>query len=177
MFEIEKSELPADALLQRYSKMEGAYIDCYSTEVVGAISLPEFVTAFYTTPLFKLERFILKTAAGKPSTDQQVGELVRWETDKFAAWTVEARAADQLLMRDNWGKTRSWFMTAPQSSEGKNATRLYFGSAVIPARSTKNAKPSIGSTQQALLGFHKLYSRALLSAARSRLRRASPAKA
>lgn len=170
MFEIEKSELPAGALLQRYSEMEGAYTDCYSTEVDSMISLPEFVTAFYTTPLFKLERFILKTAVNKPSTDKQVCELVKAKIDKFAAWSVESRADNQLLMCDFAGKTRSWFMIAPLPDRIQIASRLYFGTAVVPARKTKDGKPSIGSTHQALLGFHKLYSRALLSAARSRIR-------
>ncbi len=169
MIKIEKSDLPPDALLQTYAAIEGCYTDCFTADIEGAVSLTEFVTAFYTTRLFKLERFILNHVFSKPSTDHQVSELVDGKTDKFAAWRVETRAENQLLMRDNWGKTCSWFMVAPQENENKNATRLYFGTAVIPVRSTKNDKPSIGSTHQAMLGFHKLYSVALLSAARSRL--------
>lgn len=167
MFKIEKSQLPADALLQSYSNMEGAYTDCFSTEVNNAVGLPEFVTAFYTTPLFKLERFILRHAVAKPSTDQQAREVADSQIDHFAAWTVEQRRDGQLLMCDFQSRTRSWFMTAPLDSENKNTTRLYFGTAVTPLAGKGNQKPSIGFAFHAMLGFHKLYSVALLSAARS----------
>ena len=173
MFEIEKSDLPANALLQRYTAIEGCYTDCFSTEAGGAINLSDFVAAFYTTPLFKFERFLLRYTVSKPSTDREARELANAQIDSFAAWSVEALENGQLLMCDSWGKTRSWFMVAPQLDEEKNTTRLYFGSAVVPVPSTKRTKPSISSSHQAMLGFHKLYSRALLSAARSRLNHSS----
>ena len=143
--------LPADALLQKYAKA-GVYTDCFSTDVPADVSLGEFVEAFYTTWLFKLERFILRVAASKPSTDDQVRALTAGTLDTFAAWNVEDREEHQLLMRDFQGNTRSWFMVAP----GK----LYFGSAVVPIE-----RPAF----KWLIGVHRLYSRALLSVARSRL--------
>ena len=51
---------------------------------------------------------------------------------------------------------------------GAEATRLYFGSAVVPARA-KDGRASLGAGFHSLLGFHRLYSHALLRAARSRL--------
>ena len=45
------------------------------TEIPGRISFPEFVFAFYTTLLFKLERLILKWTVSKPSTDAQARQL------------------------------------------------------------------------------------------------------
>ena len=143
--------LPNNALLQKYAKA-GAYTDCFSTDVLANVSLAEFVEAFYTTWLFRVERFILRVAVSKPSTDEQVSALTAGTLDTFAAWYVEGRAEHQLLMCDFRGHTRSWFMVAP----GK----LYFGSAVVPIN-----RPSY----KLLIGFHRLYSRALLSAARSRL--------
>jgi hypothetical protein len=148
---IEKGALPTTALLQKYVQ-SGAYTDCYSTTISADVSLADFVTAFYTTWLFKLERCILSVAVSKPSTDEQARSLVRGERDKFAAWCVENRADDQLLMCDFRNQTRSWFMVSPG--------RIYFGSAVIPVQ--KNSF-------RWLLGFHRLYSRALLAAAKSRL--------
>ena len=148
---IKKGALPATALLQKYVQ-SGAYTDCYSTTIPTDVSLADFVTAFYTTWLFKLERFILRIAVSKPSTDEEAGSLLRGESDKFAAWYVEDRADDQLLMCDFRDQTRSWFMVAPG--------RIYFGSAVIPVQ--KNSF-------RWLLGFHRLYSRALLAATKSRL--------
>ena len=57
------------------------------------------------------------------------------------------------------------------AAEAPGATRLYFGSAVVPVRDRVSGQPRMGFVFQALLGFHKLYSRVLLGAARSRLAR------
>jgi hypothetical protein len=82
---------------------------------------------------------------------------------------VEDRAANQLLMCDLAGRTRSWLMVAPLQAGGASSTRLYFGSAVVPVRDMASGQPRMGLLFKALLGFHKLYSRILLQAARSRL--------
>jgi len=171
MFDIQKSELPIGANLRHYFEMEGCYTDCYFTEIDQAVSLPDFVAAFYVTPLFKLERFLLEHMASKPSTDQQARQVSDAQIDHFAAWRVEQRDTSQLLMCDLSERTRSWFMIVPLVDQGQNSTRLYFGSAVVPQSTPKNEPPSMGFAFRALLGFHKLYSRALLSAARAQLNR------
>lgn len=129
----------------------------------------EFVETFYTGRLFKLERWLLRVFLSRPSTDLQAQQLALGEVNEFAAWRVEARATDQLLMSDIGGRTRSWLMVAPSDVPGH--TRLYFGSAVVPAVNPVTGKSSLGFGFTALLGFHKLYSRALLSAAAARLAR------
>ena len=52
---IRSCELPSNALLNRYLA-SGAYADCYVTEVTRRVSHAEYVEAFYTTAVFKLER-------------------------------------------------------------------------------------------------------------------------
>jgi len=162
---IKRCGLPASALLRKYD-YEGAYTDCYVTEVAISTSIAQFIEAFYTTRLFHLERLILKWLVAKPSSDADVGRLARAETNSFAAWSVEDRASDQLLLCDILHRTRSWLMVAP--IENSTGSRLYFGSAIVPPRST-SGKAGLGFPFNALLGFHKLYSRGLLRAARSRL--------
>jgi hypothetical protein len=162
--------LPSDALLNRYLA-SGAYADCYVTEVARAVSHPEFVEAFYTTAVFKLERLILRLFVSRPSTDAQAGRLARGELSSFAAWSVEGRAADQLLLSDFTGRTKSWLMVAAPENPDSIGTRLYFGSAVVPARNAKTGRKGLGLTFGALLGFHRLYSRVLLRAAGLRLSR------
>ncbi|MBC7877839.1 MAG: hypothetical protein H7Y59_11785 [Anaerolineales bacterium] len=147
----------------------GSYVDCYTTEIPGQISFPEFVLAFYTTPLFKLERFILKWTVSKPSTDAQAKQLADGATEKFAAWHVEGRGENEILMCDFQGRTRSWFMIVPLNAADGSRTRLYFGSAVVPVRSSKTAEPSLGFVFQILLRFHKIYSVLLLYSAKSRM--------
>ena len=166
---VKPSVLPDDALLQVYAKKEGCYTDCYSTEVGAAVTLSQFVTSFYTTPLFKLERFVLRVATSRPSTDAQARALAEGQTDSFTAWTVEQRTDTQLLMCDMSGRTRSWFMVEAVSGASEPKTRLYFGSAVVSQVDRTKGEPKLGLVFTALLGFHKVYSRALLSVAKSRL--------
>jgi hypothetical protein len=169
MASVSPSELPATALL-RYYQSHGAYADCYVTDIQGPVSQTQFVEAFYTTPLFKLERLLLRWLAAKPSTDTDAKNLAAGTLDAFAAWRVERRDTNQLLLSDFTGRTKSWLMVATvEPASGTAKTCLYFGSAIVPKVDRKTGRRSLGLLFHALLGFHKLYSRALLQAARSRL--------
>lgn len=168
MSAIQACQLPANALLGRYQR-DGSYADCYFTDVARAVSHAEYVEAFYTTAVFKLERLILACLVSRPSTDTEARELAAGRLTSFAAWSVEARAADQVLLCDFRGRTRSWLMSAP--ARDSNATRLFFGSAVVPVVSRRSGKARMGFSYRALLGFHKLYSRVLLRAAARRVAR------
>ena len=169
---IRTSPLPDEALLAKYARA-GAYTDCYSVEVSGQVSQAQYVEAFYTGRVFKLERLILKWLVAKPSTDVEARQLAAGERSACAAWTVEGRAAAQLLMCDYLGRTRFWLMTAPCGSEDAPATRLYFGSAIVPVVDKSTGQSTLGSPYNSLLGFHKRYSRVLLSSARARLAKLS----
>lgn len=127
------------------------------------------MTGFYTTSLFKLERQILKWVISRPSTDAQATQLAAGEIDTFAAWHVEARADNQILMCDFRNRTRLWLMVAPLFADGDARTILYFGSAVIPVRRERNVKARMGWPFSALIGFHTIYSQALLYFAKKRL--------
>ncbi|MCM5681585.1 hypothetical protein M8A51_18830 [Schlegelella sp. S2-27] len=168
MAPIQRCELPEAALLRGYLQT-GAYTDCYATDVARPVSHAQYVEAFYTTAVFKLERWLLARLVARPSTDLQAWELARGTRAVFAAWSVEARAADQLLMCDFHGRTRSWLMCVP-TANGR-AARLFFGSAVVPIVDRRSGQASMGRAFRALLGFHKLYSRILLRAAVARLAR------
>jgi RimJ/RimL family protein N-acetyltransferase len=164
--EVRACEVPPGTLLARY-RDSGAYADCYATELPRSVSHPEFVHAFYTTGTFKLERAILRLVS-RPSTDADALELSRGERESFAAWTVEGRARNELLLCDYLGRTRSWLMVENFPDGGAGA-RLHFGSAVVPKKARGTAPASMGAPFNALLGFHKVYSRILLRAAASRL--------
>lgn len=165
----QKSQAPANALIHKYTSMPGAYTDSYMTEIPEQVSFSDYIFAFYTTPLFKVERLILKLLVRKPSSDKEARELADGVRSQFAAWTVEALSENQILMCDFAGSTRSWLMTVPT----KTGTRLYFGSAVVPHRITKDAKPSLGFFFTALFGFHKIYSVLLLWSAGNKLKKYS----
>jgi hypothetical protein len=82
-------------------------------------------------------------------------------TDAFSVWTVERRSTSEILLRA-W-QTRSWLGVIPGSKSA--STTLLFGSAVVPARPGGR----FGLAFHALHGFHRLYSRMLLSAAAKRV--------
>jgi len=168
LFSIEKCSVPDGTLLARYVR-NGAYTDCFRTEISAAVSHAEYVSGFYSTPLFKLERLILRWAVNKPSTDAEARQLAEGKIDSFAAWNVEDRSQNQILMCDFRHRTRSWLMVSPMFEDGGARTRLYFGSAVVPVRSPESAKTSLARGFGFLLGFHKIYSEALLYSARSLL--------
>lgn len=162
MSAIARCPLPENALLNFYAADRGCYTDCYATDIAGSIELADYVVAFYTSALFKLERLILRIAISKPSTDAEARLLACGDIDHFAAWTVERRTPDQLLMCDLAGRTRSWFMVVG----GAETSRLYFGSAVVPAADGGSRSGPSDFMFKVLLGFHKLYSRALLWSAK-----------
>ena len=168
MFSIESCSIPDGALLNNYLG-EGTYTDCYVTDICGSVSHAQYVMAFYTTLVFKLERLILKIAVSRPSTDDQVKQLATGSIDAFSAWYVEARTENQLLMSDFHHRTRSWFMIVPITGASGTRTRLYFGSAVVPVQDYGKDRLTIGFGFRLLLGFHRIYSEVLLYAARSRL--------
>ncbi len=163
---VKSCALPEEALTQHY-RVSGAHTDCFFTELARPVTHAELVEAFYTTGLFKLERWILRLCVSRPSTDAEARALARGERDSFAAWTVEARAPNQVLLRDFTGHTCSWLMVA-DAGRGPG-TRLYFGSVVIPVRDPESGQTSMPTVHARLLGFHTLYSRLLLRAAARRL--------
>ena len=170
---VQPGPLPTNALLTKYAE-SGAYTDCFTTDIARRVSHEDFVEAFYTARLFKLERWLLGVLLSKPSTDLQAKQLAAGELNEFAAWTVEERAENELLLCAVDGRTRSWLMVS--DAEVAGGTRLYFGSALLSARNAsvgKNGKPALGFVFKALLGFHNLYSRALLRAAAARLEQTS----
>lgn len=160
---VKPSDLPDTSLLAQL-RSTGQYADCFSTRIARRVTHGEFVEAFYTTRLFKLERFILHRFAKLPSTDVEVKELAHGQRIMFAAWRVSERATDEVLLTDLRGRTSSWLMVAA-APDAKGATDLYFGSAIKPRRNRKTGASEMGPGFRLLLGFHIWYSRALLRAA------------
>ena len=82
---------------------------------------------------------------------------------------MEGREDDQLLLTDFRGQTRSWLMRETGGGANGNETRLYFGSAVTAVRGGDQGDDGLPVSYRLLMPLHRLYSRALLSSARSKL--------
>lgn len=154
--------VPQEALLQAYVARAGAYTDCFEQGQAGQVDLPAFITAFYTTWLFRLERAVLRLTLHHPITDAQVRALAAGQSDHFAAWRVEARGDSQILLCDLSGHTRSYLAVEPKAGD---RTRLLFGSAVVA-----DAQGDLPLWVRALMPLHRAYSVALLRCAARRLR-------
>ena len=162
---VNEAPLPDGALLREFVH-RGEYTDCFVTHVSADITFPVYVESFYTTSLFKAERVILRWLISRPSTDEEARQISRNEIHEFAAWHEHSRSDDQLVMMDFRQQTCSWFMRVPNEDE----CLLYFGSAVMRDVETASGK-GMKWTYRCLLGFHRLYSRALLQAAARSLTR------
>ena len=159
---IEKCPIPAGTMLEKFTSINGSYVDAFTTEIPRHVSFPEYILAFYTTPLFKLERLIL-SLIGLPSTDIEARQLSERATKKFAAWTMETRSDDEIIMCDVAQRTRSWLMVKHEGAK----TKLYFGTAVVP----KAERSSLEFSFRSLMGFHRMYSVLLLLSAKVKLGR------
>jgi hypothetical protein len=169
MFSVTREPVADDALLKTYRgglrpERWGKYGDCFCVTVDRMVSLADFVFAFYTSPVFRMERLMLRAFIGAPSSDSDARALADGSAASFAVWYVGKRTATQLLMCDRYERTRSWFRVVPLNG-GK--TRLQFGSAVAAARDDRGGTLALGGTFRLLLGFHVLYSQALLRAAKA----------
>lgn len=157
--------VPPASLLGRLAAERHAFADAYTLRLPRRVSLGEFVEAFYTTRLFKLERWLI-ARAGRPSSDAEVRALAQDADVRMAMWTVQARTASELLMHEDSGVTRSWFQVGAE----EGGTTLWFGSAFMPRHPPAlGEKPRFSASFHVLLGFHRAYSRALLRAAARRL--------
>lgn len=164
-FRVVEAPLPPGALLARYEG-GGGYTDAFVVTIPGRVTQAAFVAAFYTTALFKLERLVLAVLVSRPSTDEEARRLANGESERFAAWTVEAREPGQILLCDFMGSTRSWLMSVEGAANAPGAkTRLWFGTALVPRKGA--AGPGAGF--RAMVPIHRLYARALLKAAARRL--------
>jgi hypothetical protein len=168
---ITRESVPEDALLLTFRggahpECWGRYADCFAVSVDRNVTLAQFVFAFYTSPLFRIERGLLRLLINAPSSRADARAIADGTSDKFAAWYVGQRTATQLLMCDRYERTRSWFRVEPESGGG---TRLQFGSAVAAKRGEKTDVPRRPAASSLLLSFHVLYSQALLRAAKASL--------
>ena len=146
---------PPEALLDHY-RQSGDFTDCRAVDVPRSVSLGQFIAAFYDSLAFRPERWLLGVVLGRGANAADVASLAAGTTQRFAAWTVEARLPEQILLCDFQSKTRSWLMVEPLPQ----GTRLWFGSAVVTSRSRFDA-----FVFRALLGFHAAYSHVLLKSA------------
>jgi hypothetical protein len=171
MSSIEQVQVPNWALLKTYRATTNPqawddHDDCFTSRIDRPVALPDFVFAFYTGEAFRVERWILRFAVNKPSSDDDVRALAAGSATQFSAWVVRQRTDTQLLLEDFQGSTRSWLAVTTPSP---GTTLLHFGSGIKSVRNAATGAPEMSRGFRWLSGFHTYYSRVLLGAARRRL--------
>jgi hypothetical protein len=174
MLNIDRTAVPEWSLLRVYRAPVNPeawdfYQDCFTAEVARTVSLSEFIEAFYTGTAFRLERWILRFAVSKPSTDTDVRALAAGQAPTFSAWKVLQRTETQILLEDFQGRTRSWLAVRPAVNPAQTATLLHFGSGIAATTNPKSYTPELSRGFRWLAGFHIRYSEVLLHAARQNL--------
>ncbi|MEL6550324.1 MAG: hypothetical protein AAFQ54_08780 [Pseudomonadota bacterium] len=149
---VRRAEVPRESLLARYIEDPASHVDAYVT--AGEASLADFISAFFSSPLFRLERRIL-ALGGAASSDPQIALLAAGEGAHMAAWEVVERNAHELLLTVPNTPIRTWLAVAPGE--------LWFGSAIVASDG------QIPIAARALMPFHALYSRSLLALAARRV--------
>lgn len=150
--EITERDAPDGSLIAVYAAADGHYTDAFVAEG-PEVTLPVLIEAFYTAPLFKMERIVLRALGGVRSSDEGARALAKDKAESFALWHVEGRRKDEILLAARDGRTKSWL-----SVQGG---KLWFGSVVVPVE--RKGRLVLGPVFDSLLGAHKLYSRALLA--------------
>lgn len=88
-------QIPETGLLKPYSVRPGCHTGCFFVDVPGRVELSHYVSVFFTTPVFKLERKVLSVLAASPSDHQDVVDLASGAGDRLSMWRVEARHVTQ----------------------------------------------------------------------------------
>jgi hypothetical protein len=149
--------LPPESLLAGHAKADD-YTDCFTVDLPRAVTLSDFIAAFYNSPAFRPERWVLHLI-GKGSNADDVRKLAASEVSNFAAWNLVSRNETEILLQDFHNRTCSWLCVEPLATTAptiKGHTRLYFGSCV---------RQPDGALVKALMPFHRWYAKALLGSA------------
>ncbi|ORX96183.1 hypothetical protein K493DRAFT_407314 [Basidiobolus meristosporus CBS 931.73] len=169
---------------------EQIYLDSFSIQVPQSqLSIPRsaadrdallnsYARAFYTSPVFKLERLLLgwfkSSTQTPPETDKdilakkfQVGDVVAVET-----YTVVKRDSNQVEFKFSLQKDvidgTSWLaVQEPETEDG--AYTFWFGTAIYPAAEELAEFESRFKSDNFEARFHKLYSRVLIDMAVKKL--------
>ncbi|MEL7396055.1 MAG: hypothetical protein AAFN44_06750 [Pseudomonadota bacterium] len=169
MAKITQIPAPDDSFLHALACQTGAYADCFEATVACDIpqsdAFQRFVFAFFDSPVFRVERAILRLAGKAPKDRSDPKALALGETDAFAAWRVERRADNEILLVVLNTPIRTWLSLQKEGS----VARLRFGSAILP----QEGKDIPHWAFRVTLPAHVVYSRLLLRAAVSGWARAT----
>ncbi|KAL0486057.1 hypothetical protein AKO1_001727 [Acrasis kona] len=143
--------IDAEGMLDR---QESEYKDSFAIPFAQKdtkVDVLKLVQAFYTSPLFKLERFIIKIIADVKTSDEQIKKSNFNVGDEVLIWKVVNRTQDEVLLHWSYKgfEGSTWFKV--------NNGELKFGSG-LPIK--------VGFVSTAL---HQIYSRLLLFGAKRNL--------
>ncbi len=159
MTHVEKTAIPLDSFMSAYKQIDGCSADAFRGYLEFPVTLEALITAFFGSPIFTLERLLLKSIGQANTSRSDITGLAAGTQEKFAAWKVEDRNESEVILKVGSSPIRSWLMARP---DGDGKTAIYFGSAVLPQTTNRNSKPQVGSSFRFFMGVHNFYSCLLL---------------
>lgn len=158
---ISSRAVPEDSLLHAATQHPGAYADCFEAAVplnaTVEAAFARFVFVFFDTWVFRAELKILRFAGKAPPDQCDRLSLAKGQTDRIAAWIVEARTPTEVLLRVPETPIRTWLAL---DAYGDTA-HLRFGSGIMPMEGKDAPHWGFRST----IWAHRAYSKLLLRAA------------
>ena len=167
MVQVIATTLPKSAFLNDYEHRAGVYTDCFQTELPQRRHSRELHQRIFQHMALSHRTHDPQHSREKASLRRRYRAIgARHVKHNVRLAGFERRDADQILLEVPQTPIRTWLM---RSSEGEK-TQLYFGSAILPDAVDRNGNAKMPFLFHALLGFHKLYARALLFSAKRALR-------
>ncbi len=161
MGRITQTPVPDGSLLQALATDTGAYADCFEAKVTCDVpaddAFERFVFLFFDSPVFRLERAVLRLSGKAPKERNNPLALAQGDTDVFAVWRVHQRTETEILMAVPETPVRTWLSL---EKDGGTA-ELRFGSAIL----SEEGKDVPHWIFPVTLRAHLVYSRLLLRAA------------
>lgn len=164
MITVKRIGVPEGSFLKAYEGREGCETDCFQADVPGHPDIDRFVHIFFDTWVFRIERRLLALLGEDYATSEDVAALAGRSSDTLAAWTVQDRSADEIILAFKRPRGRTW-LQATQLDGSLGSTRLRFGSALLPNIDSEGQTASISWGLKIGLPLHRLYARLLLAAA------------
>eukprot|EP00045_Choanoeca_perplexa_P002911 m.27622 g.27622 ORF g.27622 m.27622 type:complete len:189 (-) comp11764_c0_seq1:101-667(-) len=155
---VSRRDVPNGSFLKSM-KDEGYNCDTFVLPLPNAppADLNKYIRAFFSSPVFQLERYVLQYAAGISIEDQDIRKCGFEVGDKLGVWGVTERCDNEALALWSQGSTDgcSWWRLE-HTREGDPV--LMFGSGIR----TNNASKAYRLAMVPLTQGHYLYSRILL---------------
>lgn len=138
------------------NETDNAYLDAFVLPTKHDVKdVKQYARAFYTSRIFKFERFIIKHLIGAEMTDEQINSSEFNVGDEILIWKVVKRENNQVLLNWSYGSVTGSTWLKVENGKYKFGSGLSHSVGLLPTIA------------------HQIYSRLLLNSAVSKMKRSA----